>query len=124
MSGTITLKDHTDGDVTYHRIFSDANSMRYVTRGASLLGNSQLDLRIDRRANVNRVYAKLSLPTVCVDAQSCGKTVVQYTEVGSLDLSSVLMADEDARNNFIAQFASLASKEEVAAMFTDGIMPA
>lgn len=124
MSGTITLKDNNDGDVIYHRILNNSGSMRYVTRGASLLGNSQLDLRLDRRANVNRIVAKLSIPTLCVDAQACGKAVVQYTEVGSLDLSSVLMADENARDNFIAQFASLASKDEVAAMFTDGIMPA
>lgn len=120
---TITLKDSGDNDVVFHRIGYDQDSLRFTTRGASLVGNAQLDLRLIRKANVNRVTAKLSVPSLCAPTDPCSPVKVAYTEVGSLDLSSVLIASEADRDNFVAMFASLAALPAVSDMFTDGILP-
>lgn len=122
MPNTIVLKDKSNADVTFNLVGSVGEIATYRAQGDTLLGAPEVTLRIQRKQNVNRVFAKLSIPTVCVD-DPCGKPVVAYTEVGSLDLSSVLAASEDARDNFVAMFASLAATEAVQAMFTDGISP-
>lgn len=121
MANTIVLKDSENNDVTYSLTGFDGKVATYRASGAILLGDSQLTFRITRKPTVNRIVAKLSIPSVCTDP--CGKQTVQYTEVGSLDLSSVLAADQAARDNFVAQFASLAASAAVADMYTDGIMP-
>lgn len=121
MPNNIVLKDNNDSDVVYKLVKTTGDVQTYVARqGETLLGSSELQIRLTRRSNVNRVYAKLSLPVVCV--LECGKTTVSYTEVGSLDLSSVLQAPEDVRQNFVAQFASLAGSQNVAAAFVDGLI--
>lgn len=122
MPNTIVLKDKTAQDVVFNLVGASGDSAIFRATGDTLMGAPELALRLQRKQNVNRVYAKLSIPTVCTDA-SCGKPVVSYTEVGSLDLSSVLAASEAARDNFIAMFASLAANQAVQAMFTDGISP-
>lgn len=122
MPKTIVLKDKDAADVTFSLVGAVGEIATFRAEGSTLLGAPEITLRIQRKQNVNRVYAKLSVPTVCND-DPCGKQVVSYTEVGSLDLSSVLMASQDARDNFIALFASLAATDAVAAMFTDGTSP-
>lgn len=122
MPNTIVLKDKDAANVTFQLVGTSGETAIFRAQGSTLMGAPEVTLRIQRKQNVNRVYAKLSIPTVCTDA-SCGKPVVSYTEVGSLDLSSVLAASEAARDNFIAMFASLAANQAVQAMFTDGISP-
>lgn len=119
MSPTLTLKAADGTDIVYNLIESTGSSAQYVhTAGESLLGSSEVAFRLTRKANVNRVYAKLSLPNVCV--ADCGETTVTFTEVGSIDLSSVLRAPVAVREEFIARFVSLVASAQVNDMFVDG----
>lgn len=122
MPNTIVLKDKDANNVTFQLVGTSGETAIFRAQGATLLGAPEVTLRIQRKQNVNRVYAKLSIPTVCTD-DPCGKQAVSYTEVGSLDLSSVLSASEAARDNFVALFASLAANHAVQAMYTDGMSP-
>lgn len=119
---TIVLKDEAAADVTFTLVDDNGSLRKYVSPiGETLLGGAEIQLRLSRKPNVNRIMAKLSLPTVCTD--DCGKSTVSFTEVGSIDLSSVLQAPEATRLRFAALFGSLAASNEVAEMFTDGVMP-
>lgn len=122
MPNTIVLKDKSAADVIFQLVGTSGETAIFRAQGSTLMGAPEVTLRIQRKQNVNRIYAKLSIPTVCTDA-SCGKQTISYTEVGSLDLSSVLSASEAARDNFVALFASLAANQAVQAMYTDGMSP-
>lgn len=121
---TIVLRDADSNDVTFTLFSASGDSLRFGhTPNDVLLGQEEVQLRIQRKQGVNRVYAKIILPHVCDAAPGC-TPVVDFTEIGSLDLSSVLMADSATRKRFFALFASLASSPDVQAMVEDGILPA
>lgn len=118
----IVLKDAANADVRFDISRRNGNTAEFVHLGDSLLDRSRLQLALKENGRTNRILGKLSVPSVDVNPGT-GKPEVQYTEVGSFDLSSVLIASPAAANEFIAMFKSLVSSQVVAGMFTDGTQP-
>lgn len=119
---TITLKDKDNADVVY-TLKSVQGSTAIFQNGTNLLAKSRLTLQLIERDKTNRVIGKLSIPTVSDCSDTCVDPRIAYTEVGSFDLSSVLIAGSDEAENFIAQFSSLVSNAAVSDMFTNGELP-
>lgn len=120
----IVLTDDKDIAVDFllQHIAGDRATYVHNESGGSLLGAETVELRIVRRPKLNRVHAKLSIPVVCTDSP-CGTETVQLTEVGSLDVSSVLAAPQQVRERFAALLSSLASSEAMTDAIVDGNFP-
>lgn len=116
----ITLKDKDDADVVYVEVSHVGNTRTYIHKGASLMDSARLTLTVKENGKTNRIVGKLSVPTVGTNPSSVVPSVL-WTEVGSFDLSSVLVADASAAEDFIAQFGSLASSETVKSLYTTGV---
>lgn len=119
----LVLKDRLNADVSYILADRRANVAVFVNQGSTLLSRSRITLQLIERQKTNRVVCKLEIPTVLEGTVPGVGDVVGYTEIGSIDLSSVLAADTLDAQNFMAQFASLISSATVKAMFVNGILP-
>lgn len=119
----LVLKDRLNADVSYTLADRRANVAVFVNQGSTLLSRSRVTLQLIERQKTNRVVCKLEIPTVLESTVPGVGDVVGYTEIGSIDLSSVLAADTLDAQNFMAQFASLISSATVKAMFVNGILP-
>lgn len=119
----IILKDKDSNNVVYTQ--SDRQGNLATFRGpGNLLGRPKLTIQVQERANTNRIVGKLSVPTVRDCTDQCKAPEVAYTEVGSFDLSSVLIADAVVAKDFLAQFVSLVSSDAVRDAFLSGTVPA
>lgn len=116
---TITLKDSLDADVVFTENGRVGNSRLFVHAGASLLDTARITIGLVEKGATNRVIAKLSVPSVGI-IPSTGVSGVLWTEVGSMDLSSVRAASSEAADNFIAMFASLAGAAIIESLYTTG----
>lgn len=116
---TIVLKDRNDADVTFTEARHDGNSIEFISRGSNLQDTKRLVLTLRPNGATNRVLGKLSIPTVGT-IPATGMAGVLFTEVGSFDLSSVKVASQEAADDFIAMFGSLASSGTVESLFTHG----
>lgn len=119
----LVLKDRLNADVTYTLADRRSNAAIFINQGSSLLSRSRVTLQLVERQNTNRVIAKLEIPTILDSTTPGVGDSVGYTEIGSIDLSSVLAADTLDAQNFMAQFASLVSSATVKAMYVNGILP-
>lgn len=119
----LVLKDRLNADVTYTLADRRSNAAIFINQGSSLLSRSRVTLQLVERQNTNRVIAKLEIPTILDSTTPGVGDSVGYTEIGSIDLSSVLAADTLDAQNFMAQFASLVSSAAVKAMYVNGILP-
>lgn len=117
---TITLKDKDDVDVVFTLGSRNGNQEVFYSAGSSLLDTKRLTLNLKENAATNRIIAKLSVPTVGT-IPSTGIPGVLWTEIGSFDLSAVRSASNDAANNFVAMFASLAGCNYVKSLYTTGV---
>lgn len=117
---TITLKDKDNADVVFTLGSRNGSIEQYYHNGSSLLDTARLTLNLKENAAVNRIIAKLSVPTVGT-IPSTGVPGVLWTEIGSFDLGAVRAASNDAGLNFIAMFASLASSDKVKSLYTTGV---
>ena len=120
MASNIILKNKANVDVVFVPRNTAGNVVTYVAPGATLLGAMRLDLNLKEGGLTNRVVGKLSVPTVGVNPTT-GVNGVQWTEVGSFDLSSVKSATTVAAEDFFAMWKSLAGHAAVEAMFRDGV---
>lgn len=118
---SIILKDAANADVVYVESRRYGNSVDFIHMGANLLERSRIVLTLNENGKTNRVLGKLSIPTVQDDSN--GVPTVVYTEVGSFDLSSVLVADAAVAEDFMAQFGSLIANQAVKLMYTTGARP-
>lgn len=102
---TIVLKNAAAVDQTFTLVGVNGDTVTYVKTGSSLLDTARLTIQIKSGKGANRVYGKLSVPSVGVNP-STGLPEVQWTEVGSNDLSSVLKASATAAADFAAMWGS------------------
>lgn len=117
---TIVLKNAANADQTFSLSGVTANSVSYIQSGANLLATRKLDIVIRHGKATNRIVGKLSIPSVGVNP-STGISGVQWTEIGSFDLASVLAADATAAADFAAMFGSLANHAAVKTPYTTGV---
>lgn len=117
---TIVLKDKTGANVTYTKIRVEGSKSTFQHAGASLLERARVELRLNEGANANHVIGKLMIPTVQDNSSCCGPDGVAYTEVGSFNLTSVLVAATGDAEEFIAQFSSLVASALVKDMYVLG----
>jgi hypothetical protein len=117
---TIVLKNNANVDQTFTLSGVTGNSVSYIMAGSSLLATRKLDIVIKRGKATNRIVGKLSVPSVGVNP-STGISGVQWTEVGSFDLSSVLSADSAAALDFAAMFGSLANHAATKTPYATGV---
>lgn len=115
----LILKNAANVDVTYVETQRSGTQRVFVHAGDSLLEQSKVTLSIVSKDKTNRVLGKLSIPTVEI-IPSTGIPGVVWTEVGSIDLSSVLAASTASANDFMAQFASLVASDVVKQMYVSG----
>lgn len=120
MASNITLKDKALVNHVFVPRSAANNTVVYVAPGSTLLDAKKLELTLKDNGPTNRVIGKLSLPTVGV-APGTGVSGVQWTEVGSFDLSSVKVATSAAAEDFVAMFASLLASDAVKSMFVSGV---
>lgn len=120
MASNIILKDSADANVTFVPRNTQGNQVLYVAAGTSLLDVKRLELTLKDNGPTNRVVGKLSIPTAGANPQT-GLQGVQWTEIGSFDLSSVKVASTDAAEDFFALWASFAGHDAVKTMFVDGV---
>lgn len=116
----ITLKDKDNADVVYTEISHVGNTRTYLHKGASLMDSAKLTLSVKENGKTNRIVGKLSVPTVGTNPSSATPSVL-WTEIGSFDLASVLVASAAAAEDFIAQFGSLAGSDTVKSLYTNGV---
>lgn len=116
----ITLKDKNNANVIYVEVSHVGNTRTYIHKGASLMDSAKLSLSVKENGKTNRIVGKLSVPTVGTNPSSAVPSVL-WTEVGSFDLSSVLIASAPAAEDFIAQFSSLTGSETVKSLYTNGV---
>lgn len=116
---TIVLKNAANVDQTYTLAGVSGNVATYYKAGSTLLAKSVLTLTLVNNKGTNRVIPKLSIPTVGTNP-STGLPSVQYTEIGSSDLTSVLAASAADALDFHAQFASLLGHAAVKTPYTTG----
>lgn len=123
----IVLKDKLGADQVFTFSTVAPNGDSVFTRNVGpLLGRAELRLSLNGNAKVNRVKAKLSVPSVCVSAPvegSCATSTVEYIMVGSTDISVVKQSSETAREDFNAMLESLAANATIAQVIIDGILP-
>lgn len=117
---TITLKDKNAQDVVFTLQSVVGRVHHFVRAGANQLDSERLHLSIVDQGKVSRIKGSLFIPTVGTNPAS-GLPVVNWQEAGSFDLTSVKVASESAAEDFMARFASLASSEYVANMYTLGV---
>lgn len=117
---TISLKNAANVDQTFTLSGVTGNSVSYIMAGANLLATRKLDIVIKAGKATNRIVGKLSVPSVGTNP-STGLSGVQWTEVGSYDLSSVLAADTTAASDFAAMFGSLANHTATKTPYTTGV---
>lgn len=120
---SITLKDKDNADVVFSLKNRVGNTAIFAAPGTSLLDRKQLTLQLVEKGNTNRIIAKLSVPTLIDSATDAEVPKVAYTEVGSLDLSAVLVAAPAEAQNFVAMFASLTSSAAISSMYLSGTVP-
>lgn len=118
---TIVLKDRNNADVTFSLTSVSPNGLVFDNRSGALLNRKRITLSLNEGAKTNRVRCKLSIPAV---ATVDGLPVVQYTQVGSCDISVVTFASDEDRQDLAAMFGSLATSAAVTDMIEAGILPA
>lgn len=116
----IVLKDKNDANVTYVLQSIQGRVHHFVSAGDNQLDAKRLHLQIVDQGRVARIKGALFIPTVGTNP-STGLPAVSYQEAGSFDLTSVKVASSTDAEDFMAQFASLASSEYVANMYTSGV---
>lgn len=114
---SITLRDKDGVDVVFTEASHKQDTISFTAQGESLLDTKRLDISLRPNGATNRLVAKLSVPSVGQNP-STGIPGVQWTEVGSFDLTAVKVASADAANDFIAMFASLAASNTVKQLYT------
>jgi hypothetical protein len=117
---TIVLKNAANVDQTFSLAGVTANTVTYIKAGASLLETQRLEINLKNGKATNRVVGKLSVPSVGTNP-STGISGVQWTEVGSYDLTSVLAASATAAADFAALFGSLANHTATKTPYTTGV---
>jgi hypothetical protein len=117
---TITLKDAAAADVVFTLQSVQGRVHHFVHAGESLLDSERLHLSIVDQGKVARIKGALFIPTVGTNP-STGLPSVLWQEAGSFDLTSVKAASSVSAEDFVARFASLASSEYVASMYTTGV---
>lgn len=116
---TIVLKNAAAADVTFNLVGVSGNTVTYVKNGSTLLDTAKLTIQIAPGKGANRIYGKLSVPSVGVNPGT-GLSEVQWTEVGSNDLSSVLKASTTAAADFAAMWGSFQSHSAMQTPFKTG----
>lgn len=116
---TIVLKNAAAVDQTFTLASVNGDTVTYVRAGSSLLDIARLTIQIKSGKGANRVYGKLSVPSVGVNP-STGLPEVQWTEVGSNDLSSVLKASTTAAADFAAMWGSFQNHTAMQTPFKTG----
>lgn len=123
MAKTIVLKDAANADVSFNLVSGENPAqIIYENQSGPIVGRKRIVLSMKQNANVNRVKARIAIPSVSVDPLS-GKSTVAWTNVASLDVSSVLYAPADAATEMMALFESLTASTVVADMVTNGVNP-
>lgn len=124
---SIILKDKALADQTFtFKTILPNGSAVFERIAGPLVGRAELTLSLSEGANVNRVKAKLSIPKVCVTTPSngdCGRPVVEYTQVGSLDISVVRFSSEVEREDMSAMLNSLAGNPVFKSIIVNGDLP-
>lgn len=124
MTKVIVLKDASNADITFNLVSGENPSqIVYENPVGPILGRKRIVFSMKQNSNVNRVKARIAIPSTSVDPVT-GKSTVVWTNVASLDVSSVLFAPVDAATNLMALFGSLSKHASVLAMVTDGVNPA
>lgn len=118
---TIVLKDAKAADVVFTHVKTAPNTLTFVNRGDSLLDSKELTLSLNENANTNRVRVKLSVPRVGQNAD--GKSVVEYTQVASCDITIVKFSTADDRALIDALFGSAISSSVVSDLVRSGAFP-
>lgn len=117
---TITLKDAVGANVVFTLQKVEGRVHTFIHAGANLLDSERLTLQIVDQGKVARIRGSLFIPTVGT-TPSTGLPAVQWQQAGSFDMTSVKVASEASAEDFVARFASLASSEYVANMYTTGV---
>lgn len=124
---TIVLKDALGADQVFTFSTVSPNGESVFTRNTGpLLGRAELRISLNGNAKVNRVKAKLSVPSVCTSAPTadgCTTTAVEYIMVGSTDISVVKQSSEESRDDLNAMLKSLAATPVIEQLIVDGILP-
>lgn len=115
----IILKNKALVNMTFIPRQQKGSVYHYTRAGASLMDTMRLELDLRESQATNRVVGKLSVPSVGTNP-STGQPVVQWTEIGSFDLSSVKAAATIAAEDFFAMFASLVASDVVKQMYVNG----
>lgn len=116
---TIVLKNAAAVDQTFNLVGVNGDTVHYVKSGTSLLDAARLSIQIKSGKGANRIYGKLSVPSVGV-SPTTGLPEIQWTEVGSNDLSSVLKASTAAASDFAAMWGSFQNHTAVQTPFKTG----
>lgn len=117
----IVLKDATADDVIFTHVKTAPNTLTYVNRGDSLLDSRELTISLNENANTNRVRVKLSVPRVGKNAD--GKSVIEYTQVASSDITIVKFSTAEDRALIDALFKSAISSDVVSDLVQNGAFP-
>lgn len=118
---TIVLKDASDGDVVFTHVKTAPNTLTFVNRGDSLLASKELTLSLNENANTNRVRMKISVPRVGRNAD--GKSVIEYTQVASSDITIVKFSTAEDRALIDALFKSAVSNVVLSDLVQNGAFP-
>lgn len=119
MPSNIVLKNAAAANVTFAHRNTAGGTNVFVSAGTNLLDSKKLELTLKEGGQTNRVVGKLSVPSTGINPET-GLVSVQWTEVGSFDLSSVKVASTLAQDDFLAMFASLADHAAVKSLFKTG----
>lgn len=119
----IVLKNHAAvnvpfsyaGDVPNGRIFSNSGPL-------GLLDRKRLTTTILETKGAYRVRFKLEQPSVCDQATDC-TNMLNYTQVGSADISVVKTGKLLDRQDMVAYIKSFTATAEFAAMVIDVTVP-
>lgn len=124
---TLVLKDANGADQSFLFVGHDkGNAAIFERQSDALIGRARIVLQLAGNTNVNRVKAKLSVPTVSSitpDTGAVARPVVEYTHVASTDISVVAFSNAESRADILAMFRSLLDSSTVANMVTDASLP-
>lgn len=117
----ITIKNKAGIDQVFKFIGIKQNNTFVFERSAeTLVGRARIELLVNGNQAVNRVKGKLMLPSLCESAEACGVPVVNYTMVGSFDMSIVKSSTLTERQDVNTMVANLITSTFVDGLVVDG----